>query len=84
MVICDEVYQDNIYDLQTNAFISMRSVLAEMGHETEIFSLNSASKGIMGEGGMRAGYYEVANMDPFTNEMLYKLKSIELCANTLG
>ena len=83
MLICDEVYQDNVYT-PNRPFIAMRQVLADLALDVEIFSMHSASKGIMGEGGFRAGYYEVEHMDDFTNEMLYKLKSIELCANTLG
>lgn len=27
---------------------------------------------------------ETQNIDPFVSEMMYKLKSIDLCSNTLG
>lgn len=50
----------------------------------ELLSLNSVSKGLMGECGLRGGYMEAHNIDPFISEMLYKLKSIELCSNTIG
>mmetsp|Transcript_1948 Transcript_1948/g.1409 ORF Transcript_1948/g.1409 Transcript_1948/m.1409 type:complete len:94 (+) Transcript_1948:940-1221(+) len=38
----------------------------------------------MGECGLRGGYMETHNIDPFVEEMFYKLKSIELCSNTVG
>ena len=50
----------------------------------ELLSLNSVSKGLFGECGLRGGYMEAHNIDPFAAEMLYKLKSIELCSNTIG
>jgi aspartate/methionine/tyrosine aminotransferase len=50
----------------------------------ELMSCHSASKGLFGECGFRGGYLEAHNLDPFINEMLYKLKSIELCSNTIG
>jgi aspartate/methionine/tyrosine aminotransferase len=50
----------------------------------ELISLHSISKGLMGECGLRGGYFEAFNLDDFTMEMLYKLKSIELCSNTIG
>lgn len=50
----------------------------------ELVSLNSVSKGLFGECGLRGGYMETHNIDPFVEEQLYKLKSIELCSNTIG
>lgn len=50
----------------------------------ELISMNSVSKGLFGECGLRGGYMETHNLDPFASEMLYKLKSIELCSNTIG
>lgn len=47
-------------------------------------SLNSVSKGILGECGLRGGYYECHNFTPYANEMVYKLKSIETPANNVG
>lgn len=38
----------------------------------------------MGECGLRGGYFEAYNFDSFAMDMLYKLKSIELCSNTIG
>lgn len=50
----------------------------------ELLSLHSISKGILGECGLRGGYLEAHNLDKFASETLYKLKSIELCSNTIG
>ena len=86
LIIADEVYQNNIYLDQE--FFSFRQVLGEMGEpyksNVELLSLNSISKGLLGECGLRGGYMEVTNLDAFAREMLYKLKSIELCSNTVG
>ena len=87
LILADEVYQNNVYkkDLE---FISFRKVLNEMPAKirdsVELVSFNSISKGISGECGLRGGYMETHNLDEFANEQLYKLKSIELCSNTVG
>jgi aspartate/methionine/tyrosine aminotransferase len=87
VIIADEVYQNNVYSDEVK-FTSFRKVLAEMGDpykdNVELISMHSVSKGLMGECGLRGGYYETHNFDIFANDMLYKLKSIELCANTVG
>ena len=66
----------------------MRKVLAEMGEpytdNVELISLHSVSKGLMGECGLRGGYFETHNLDRFTEDIIYKLKSIDLCSNTVG
>ena len=38
----------------------------------------------MGECGLRGGYFETHNLEDYANDMLYKLKSIELCSNNIG
>jgi len=85
--MADEVYQSNIYNPEI-PFISFRKVLAEMGNpyreNVELISMHSVSKGLMGECGFRGGYFETHNLDKYADEMLYKLKSIELCSNTVG
>lgn len=69
-------------------FISFRKVLAEIGEpyssNVELISMHSVSKGLMGECGLRGGYFEIHNMDEYTEAIFYKLKSIELCSNTVG
>ena len=87
VIIADEVYQANIYK-EEKPFISFRKVLAEMGDpyrdNVELISLHSVSKGLMGECGLRGGYFEAHNFDKYANDIIYKLKSIELCSNTIG
>lgn len=86
VIVADEVYQENIYS--DRPFISMRKVLHEMGDpysdHIELISLHSTSKGLLGECGLRGGYYEIHNMGDKAKEIFYKLKSIELCSNTIG
>lgn len=87
MILADEVYQQNVYK-QGKEFHSMRKVLHQMGepysNEVELLSVNSISKGVLGECGLRGGYMETHNLSNRAEQMLYKLKSIELCANTIG
>lgn len=86
MILADEVYQNNIYG--ERPFISFRKVLAELGapynNEVELISYHSVSKGLLGECGLRGGYMEFKNLPKTAEDTLYKLKSIELCSNTLG
>mmetsp|Transcript_32496 Transcript_32496/g.49721 ORF Transcript_32496/g.49721 Transcript_32496/m.49721 type:complete len:389 (-) Transcript_32496:49-1215(-) len=87
VVIADEVYQTNIYTKDA-PFISTRKVLAEMdpkyADNVELISLHSTSKGLTGECGLRGGYVEAHNFDPYVSEQMFKLKSIDLCSNTVG
>ena len=66
----------------------MRKVLDQMGepysNTVELVSFNSISKGMMGECGLRGGYFEIHNLDKRAESMIFKLKSIELCSNTIG
>lgn len=63
-------------------------MLAELGapynREVEIISYHSVSKGLQGECGLRGGYMETHNLPQKAEDNLYKLKSIELCSNTVG
>jgi len=87
MIMADEVYQENIYK-EGKEFISLRRVLHEMGspysEEVELISMNSVSKGMLGECGLRGGYMETKNLSSRAEQIFYKLKSIELCSNTIG
>jgi aspartate/methionine/tyrosine aminotransferase len=87
VIIADEVYQENIYNPKI-PFISFRKVLAELGdpfkNSVELISLHSISKGFLGECGLRGGYFEIHNLETYANDILYKLKSMELCSNTIG
>merc|ERR1719217_1079273 len=50
----------------------------------ELISFHSASKGFIGECGVRGRYMELHNIDPDVKAQLYKLASITLCSNTVG
>lgn len=50
----------------------------------ELVSLHSTSKGFLGECGLRGGYMELDNFDPYALEQILKLRSITLCPNTIG
>lgn len=39
---------------------------------------------MMGECGLRGGYFETHNLTPDAEAQMFKLKSIELCSNTIG
>jgi len=87
MLIADEVYQTNIYK-RNGVFMSCRRVLEELGKpykdDVELISLNSVSKGMLGECGFRGGYYEIHNLPKEAEEIMFKLKSMDLCGNTIG
>lgn len=82
LVIADEVYQDNIYG--TRPFVSFRRVLLEEKLKTQLLSVHSASKGFYGECGLRGGVCQLENVDDEAFAILYKLRSVDLCSNTLG
>jgi aspartate/methionine/tyrosine aminotransferase len=69
-------------------FHSFRKILNTMPtvirESVEVVSLQSISKGLLGECGLRGGYMEIHNIDKEAAEQVYKLKSIELCSNTIG
>ena len=66
----------------------MRKVLHELGkpysNSVELISFNSESKSMIGECGLRVYYFETHNLREIAIEMLYKLKSIELCSTLLA
>ncbi|KAK4524700.1 hypothetical protein GAYE_SCF05G2603 [Galdieria yellowstonensis] len=86
VILADEVYQENVYTKQKK-FVSVKKVLREMPskyQDVELASFHSASKGFYGECGRRGGYLEVTNFSDEALEQLYKLASINLCANLNG
>ncbi|KAK5889113.1 hypothetical protein CesoFtcFv8_015144 [Champsocephalus esox] len=50
----------------------------------ELASFHSASKGFMGECGLRGGYVELVNLDPDVMKCIYKLFSTDTCAPVLS
>lgn len=85
-ILSDEVYQTNVY-APGSQFHSFKKVMMEMGGEyaeIPLASFHSMSKGWQGECGLRGGYMEVVNMDPFVKAQLVKLVSTKLCSSTVG
>lgn len=86
VLLADEVYQENVY-ASGKKFTSFKKVALDMGAEAanlELVSFHSASKGFIGECGIRGGYFEMHNVDPGVKAQIYKLASVTLCSNTHG
>ena len=83
MIIADEVYQHNIW-AEGARFYSFKKCMHEMGIQSELVSMMSASKGYMGECGLRGGYGELVNFGPEVRALYYKFLSARLCSSVLG
>lgn len=88
VVLGDEVYQTNIF---IGHFTSFKKGLRDLQKEVpgkydnlELASLNSISKGMVGECGHRGGYFELVGFDPEVAAQIYKFVSIMLCAPVIG
>lgn len=88
VVLADEVYQTNVF---IGKFTSFKKVLRDMQRKTpkkydnvELASLNSISKGMVGECGHRGGYFEFVGFDPEVAAQIYKFVSIMLCSPVIG
>ena len=88
VVLADEVYQTNVF---IGKFTSFKKVLRDLQKEhvgkydsVELASLNSVSKGMVGECGQRGGYFEFIGFDPEVTAQIYKFVSIQLCAPVVG
>ncbi|KAG8532907.1 uncharacterized protein KY384_002785 [Bacidia gigantensis] len=90
VVVADEVYQTNVFVGEFTSFKKMlRQMQAEEGGkekygDVELVSLNSVSKGMIGECGHRGGYFELTGFDPEVVAQIYKFVSIGLCAPVVG
>ncbi|KAH8802988.1 putative alanine aminotransferase [Xylogone sp. PMI_703] len=88
VVIADEVYQTNVF---AGGFTSFKKRLRQLQQEepgkydnVQLASLHSISKGMVGEGGHRGGYFELVGFDPFVAEQIYKFVSVMLCPPVIG
>lgn len=88
VILADEVYQTNIF---LGEFTSFKKALRELQSSNpgkydtvELASLHSCSKGMVGECGHRAGYFELIGFDPEVVAQLYKFVSIMLCPPVIG
>ncbi|KAK5860050.1 hypothetical protein PBY51_021556 [Eleginops maclovinus] len=86
-LLADEVYQECVHG-EKSEFLSYKRVLAEMGpphsDTVELASFHSASKGFLGECGLRGGYVELVNLDPDVMKCIHKLFTIDSCAPVLS
>lgn len=82
-IIADEVYQENIY-IPGDKFVSFAKLIANKNSKLPLFSFHSTSKGFLGECGYRGGYIEMRNISDEVRDILLKIRSIGLCANTSG
>ncbi|XP_042184762.1 alanine aminotransferase 2 [Oncorhynchus tshawytscha] len=86
-LMADEVYQESVFG-EGSEFVSYKKVLSEMGpplsHTVELASFHSASKGFMGECGLRGGYVELVNLDPAIMKYAYTIFSTDICAPVTG
>lgn len=88
VVLADEVYQTNVF---VGKFTSFKKCLRDLQKEVagqydnlELVSLNSISKGMVGECGHRGGYFELVGFDSEVIAQIYKFVSIMLCAPVIG
>lgn len=88
VIMADEVYQTNVY---RGEFFSFKKVLRQLQKDhpgdydhVELISLNSVSKGMVGECGHRGGYFELVGFDKQVQDQVLKLVSITLCPPVIG
>eukprot|EP00941_MAST-03F_sp_MAST-3F-sp1_P005137 g5137.t1 len=85
VLVADEVYQENIYNMNRK-FTSFHQVVKQgpYSNDIELVSLHSASKGSIGECGLRGGYMHLLNVNPLFQQQLYKYLAVSLSPNVIG
>ena len=89
VLLADEVYQENVYDENSEFYSCKRAAydigfLEEGAEKIELASFHSTSKGVFGECGRRGGYMELTGFDSKVIDELYKLASSSLCSSLNG
>jgi alanine transaminase len=82
VLIADEVYQENVYG--GREWFSFKKIAVEAHSQAQLVSINSVSKGFMGECGHRGGYIELHNFDPKVLDYIRKVFAIHLPPNSPG
>ena len=76
VIMADEVYQTNVFIGKFHSFKRTLRLLQQKEpgkYDTvELASLNSVSKGMVGECGHRAGYFELVGFDPEVQAQIFK------------
>jgi alanine transaminase len=80
VIVADEVYQENIFP--GFQFVSCKATMRRLQEEKaptdpcygalQLISLHSISKGMMGEGGQRGGYFEAVGFPPDMHDQIRK------------
>ena len=87
-IIADEVYQTNVFKGTFHSFKwavrKLQQSDPEQFDHVQLVSLNSTSKGVIGECGHRAGYFEVVGFDQNVRDQISKLLSLSLCPPVIG
>jgi alanine transaminase len=88
VIIADEVYQTNVYIGQ---FLSFKRGLRDLQAKdpgiygnVKLVSLNSVSKGMLGEGGHRGGYFELVGFNTDAVAKIHQFASITVCPSVIG
>lgn len=84
ILFADEVYQHNVWAEGSKFTSFKKAMLTRTNHRLELASFMTASKGYMGECGLRGGYCELTNFSDDVRAMLYKALSSWLCSSVLG
>ena len=88
VIMADEVYQTNVFIGKFHSFKRTLKTLQknEAGKfdTVELASLNSVSKGMVGECGHRGGYFELVGFDKEVQAEIFKFISIMLCPPVVG
>lgn len=88
-ILADEVYQANVY-AEGKEFHSFKKVLRMLQEEdgsyktVQLMSFHSASKGYLGECGLRGGCTEFVGIPNDVLEMFMKMASTSLSSSTIG
>ncbi|KAI1889228.1 hypothetical protein AGOR_G00176990 [Albula goreensis] len=86
-LLVNEVDQDSVHG-EGGEFVSYKKVLFDMGPQfsdsVQLASLHSISRGIMGEGGLRAGYMELINIEPAGLHFAEMLLCMDISAPVTG
>ncbi|KAF8509173.1 alanine aminotransferase [Hysterangium stoloniferum] len=84
VLLADEVYQDNLHRRTDQPFVSFKKMISSLKSHATLVSFHSISKGVMGECGLRGGYFEITNISPEINALIYKMRSITICPPLSG
>jgi alanine transaminase len=83
VLLADEVYQNDVHPGR-HQFTSFKKVIRDLNSPVPLVSFHSISKGVSGECGRRAGYFELCNISPDVVALIFRLVSAGLDPPVLG